>query len=167
MCQYYSVGGGKPDGVLCIPELHVKGDPIGPVLAFRTNTSYNIYAIGDKMSKRGCNVSAFQNPSALHVSVTLPWVNSADRFVLDFKQCVEELVKDPSSGEGATAAIYGTAATTPDKTNLTMLLLALLIFCTKLDATLILELTLSPYFSFYHYCLFRNKKTPLYLLTAI
>ncbi|KAI9250288.1 sphingosine-1-phosphate lyase [Sporodiniella umbellata] len=104
------------EGVLSIPELHVKGDPVGPVLAFGANAPYNIYAIGDKMSERGWNISAVQNPAALHVSATLPWVNSADQFVLDLKQCVEELVKDPSSGEGATAAIYGTAATVPDKT---------------------------------------------------
>ncbi|KAG1055962.1 hypothetical protein G6F43_002107 [Rhizopus delemar] len=104
------------DGVLSIPQLHVKGDPIGPVLTFGANEPYNIYDIGDKLSTRGWNLSAVQNPAALHISVTLPWVNSAEQFVKDLRECVKELVDDPSSGNGATAAIYGTAASVPDKT---------------------------------------------------
>ncbi|CAO3692989.1 unnamed protein product [Rhizopus stolonifer] len=104
------------EGVLAIPQLHVKGDPIGPVLTFGANEPYNVYAVGDKMSERGWNLSAVQNPAALHISVTLPWVNSAEQFVKDLEECVQELVKDPSSGNGATAAIYGTAASVPDKT---------------------------------------------------
>lgn len=104
------------NGVLSIPQLHVKGDPIGPVLTFGANEPYNIYDIGDKLSTRGWNLSAVQNPAALHISVTLPWVNSAEQFVKDLRECVKELVDDPSSGNGATAAIYGTAASVPDKT---------------------------------------------------
>lgn len=34
----------------------------------------------------------------------------------DLKECVKELVDDPSSGNGSTATIYGTAASVPDKT---------------------------------------------------
>lgn len=102
--------------VRSIPQLHVKGNPIGPVLAFGANEPLNIYDIGDKMSARGWNLSAVQNPSALHISVTLPWVKSADLFVKDLKECVQGLVDDPSSGNGSTAAIYGTAASVPDKT---------------------------------------------------
>ncbi|KAI8973410.1 sphingosine-1-phosphate lyase [Mycotypha africana] len=102
--------------VRSIPQLHVKGDPIGPVLAFGANDPLNIYDVGDKLSARGWSLSALQNPPGIHVSVTLPWVNSADQFVKDLKESVQELLDDPSSGNGSTAAIYGTAATVPDKT---------------------------------------------------
>ncbi|KAG2214042.1 hypothetical protein INT46_004957 [Mucor plumbeus] len=103
-------------GVRSIPQLHVKGDPIGPVLSFGANEPLNIYDVGDKLSARGWNLSALQNPSGLHISTTLPWVNSAETFVKDLKECVQGLVDDPSSGNGSTAAIYGTAASVPDKT---------------------------------------------------
>ncbi|KAI8072194.1 sphingosine-1-phosphate lyase [Gilbertella persicaria] len=103
-------------GVRSIPQLHVKGEPIGPVLAFGANEPLNIYDVGDKLSARGWNLSALQNPSGLHISVTLPWAKSAELFVQDLKACVQGLVEDPSSGSGSTAAIYGTAASVPDKT---------------------------------------------------
>lgn len=103
-------------GVRSIPQLHVKGDPIGPVLSFGANEPLNIYDVGDKLAARGWNLSALQNPSGLHISTTLPWVNSAETFVKDLKECVQGLVDDPSSGNGSTAAIYGTAASVPDKT---------------------------------------------------
>ncbi|KAI8638484.1 sphingosine-1-phosphate lyase [Parasitella parasitica] len=103
-------------GVRSIPQLHVKGDPIGPVLSFGANEPLNIYDVGDKLSARGWSLSALQNPSGLHISITLPWVNSAQTFVKDLKECVQGLIDDPSTGNGSTAAIYGTAASVPDKT---------------------------------------------------
>ncbi|KAI8354660.1 sphingosine-1-phosphate lyase [Blakeslea trispora] len=104
------------EGVRSIPQLHVKGEPVGPVLAFGANPPLNIYDVGDKLAALGWNLSALQDPSGLHISVTLPWVHSADSFVSDLKKCVVGLVEDPSSGNGSTAAIYGTAASVPDKT---------------------------------------------------
>lgn len=101
-------------GVRSLPQLHVKGNPIGPVLSFGANEPLNIYDVGDKMSARGWSLSAIQNPAGLHVSVTLPWVKSADQFVEDLKASVKELVDDPSQGNGSTATIYGTAASVPD-----------------------------------------------------
>ncbi|GAB5592627.1 Dihydrosphingosine phosphate lyase [Umbelopsis nana] len=103
-------------GVEEIPELFVLGNPIGPVISFAAKEPLNVYDVGDKMSKRGWNISALQNPAALHVSVTLLWVASAKQFVADLKEVVAGLVADPKSGNGNTAAMYGTAATIPDKT---------------------------------------------------
>ncbi|ORZ13636.1 sphingosine-1-phosphate lyase [Absidia repens] len=102
-------------GIESIPQLHIKGNPIGPVVAFGSKGSMNIYDVGDKLSSRGWNISPLQNPPALHVSVTLLWVNSAEQFVKDLKESVDELVADPDCGNGSTASIYGTAASIPDK----------------------------------------------------
>ncbi|KAI9015877.1 sphingosine-1-phosphate lyase [Phycomyces nitens] len=102
-------------GVRSISQLHVKGEPIGPVIAFGANEPMNIYDVGDKLSERGWHLNALQNPAALHISVTLPWAQSADLFVSDLKEVVAALAADPSSGNGSTAAIYGTAASIPDK----------------------------------------------------
>ncbi|KAI8365363.1 sphingosine-1-phosphate lyase [Radiomyces spectabilis] len=102
-------------GIREIPQLHVKGDPISSVVAFGANDPINIYDVGDELSKRGWDVSALQNPPALHISVTLLWVPSADQFVEDLKDVVLHLVANPTGNKGSTAAIYGTAASIPDK----------------------------------------------------
>lgn len=91
------------------------GNPVASVIAFGAHEPLSIYDVGDKLSERGWNVSALQNPAALHISVTLLWVPSAAQFVQDLKEVVEGLVADPSSAKGSTAAIYGTAASIPDK----------------------------------------------------
>ncbi|KAF7721521.1 hypothetical protein EC973_004519 [Apophysomyces ossiformis] len=103
------------EGIQSIPQLHVKGDPIASVVAFGANEPLNVYDVGDKLSERGWNLSALQEPAALHISVTLPWVKSADEFVRDLKEVVADLVANPESAKGSTAAIYGTAASVPDK----------------------------------------------------
>ncbi|KAI7878282.1 sphingosine-1-phosphate lyase [Lichtheimia hyalospora FSU 10163] len=103
------------DAVRSIPQLTVKGNPIGPVVAFGAKEPINIYDVGDMLAERGWDVSALQNPAALHISVTLPWVPSAGDFAKDLKEIVAELVADPSKSKGSTAAIYGTAASIPDK----------------------------------------------------
>ncbi|ORX49165.1 sphingosine-1-phosphate lyase [Hesseltinella vesiculosa] len=101
-------------GVASTPELFVMGDPIGPVVSFGAKR-LNIYDVGDKLSGRGWNISALQNPPALHISVTLPWVQSADQFVKDMKEVTADLVANPGQAKGSSAAIYGTAASVPDK----------------------------------------------------
>lgn len=85
------------------------------MIAFGAKEPLNIYDIGDMLGERGWDVSALQNPAALHISVTLPWVPSAGEFAKDLKEIVTELVADPSKSKGSTAAIYGTAASIPDK----------------------------------------------------
>ncbi|KAI7870150.1 sphingosine-1-phosphate lyase [Spinellus fusiger] len=104
------------EGIRSTPELHVLGEPIGPVIAFGANAPLNVYDVGDKMSARGWNISSLQKPAALHISITLPWTQSGSLFVKDLKEVVAGLVNDPKSGNGSTAAIYGTAASVPDKT---------------------------------------------------
>jgi sphinganine-1-phosphate aldolase len=61
-------------------------------------------------------LSALQNPPALHISVTLLWAPSAEQFIKDLRESVQELIDNPNSSKGSTAAIYGTAASVPDKT---------------------------------------------------
>ncbi|KAI8888968.1 sphingosine-1-phosphate lyase [Backusella circina FSU 941] len=104
------------DCVKTIPQLHVKGNPIGPVIAFGANGSMNIYDVGDKLAERGWHLSSLQNPPALHISITLLWASSADKFSQDLRECVQDLLDHPDGNKGSTAAIYGTAASVPDKT---------------------------------------------------
>ncbi|RUS34756.1 pyridoxal phosphate-dependent transferase [Jimgerdemannia flammicorona] len=102
-------------GVESIPDLYVNGDPISTVISFSSRDPLNIYDVGDHLNKRGWNISPLQNPPALHISVTLLWVPSADEFVSDLREVVAALNADPSLRQGKSAAIYGTAASLPDK----------------------------------------------------
>lgn len=51
-------------------DLYVLGDPKVSVVAFGSK-SLNVYAIGDRMSKRGWHLNALQNPPALHMAFTV------------------------------------------------------------------------------------------------
>lgn len=104
------------NAIRAIPQLHVKGNPIGPSLAFGANEPFNVYDVNDKLTKNGWSLSPIQEPAGLQLSVTVPWIKSADEFIRDLHQAVKELVDDPPKGKGFTAAIYGTASTVPDKT---------------------------------------------------
>lgn len=104
------------DGVRSIPQLEVKGNPVASVIAFGAKEPFNVYDIGDWLKEKGWDISATQNPPSLHISVTLPWVATADAFVADLKAAVQDLTEHPEKAKGSTAAIYGTAASIPDKT---------------------------------------------------
>lgn len=51
-------------------DLYVLGDPKVSVVAFGSK-SLNVYALGDRMSKRGWHLNALQNPPALHMAFTV------------------------------------------------------------------------------------------------
>lgn len=97
-----------------IPSLFVLGDPFSSVVAF-SSKQFDIYKISDLMSARGWNLNCLQNPNAIHVCVTFPMVKMAADFVRDLKESAETLVKDPKGMEGGMAALYGMAASFPDR----------------------------------------------------
>ncbi|MFH4982832.1 hypothetical protein AB6A40_009541 [Gnathostoma spinigerum] len=110
----------------CIEGTHgrkpIKGlQLLGPsdvsVVAF-TSTAFNIYTLADRMSGRGWNLNALQNPPAVHLCVTANTVtaNSAEAFINDLREVSEVLLNEPQKkGASETAAIYGMAASIPDK----------------------------------------------------
>lgn len=90
-----------------IDELYVLGDPLVSVVAFGSRT-LNIYAIGDRMSKRGWHLSALANPAALHMAVTMPVSRSIDKLIEDLRFVVDEVKADKSTeGKGDLVALYG------------------------------------------------------------
>ncbi|CAG8620998.1 15447_t:CDS:2 [Racocetra fulgida] len=98
-------------------DLFVCGKPLVSVVAFGSKT-LNIYDINDKMSKKGWNLNALQNPPAVHIACTMLTVPNADQFVRDLRECVNEIKLNKFNPERSTsdsAAIYGLAATLPDK----------------------------------------------------
>ncbi|CAG8662028.1 22077_t:CDS:2 [Cetraspora pellucida] len=105
------------EGIRKIDDLFVYGKPLVSVVAFGSNT-LNIYDINDKMSKKGWNLNALQNPPAVHIACTMLTVPNADQFVKDLRDSVNEIKLNkfkPERSTGDSAAIYGLAATLPDK----------------------------------------------------
>jgi len=99
-----------------IPALEVVGRPLVSVIAMRS-PHFNVYHLGDAMAKRGWNLSATQYPACIHISLTLlhtaPGV--AERLLADLKEVAATLrAAPPSSAEGS-AALYGMAASLPDR----------------------------------------------------
>lgn len=90
-----------------IDELQVIGNPIGSVVAFKSDV-VNVYSLGDALSKKGWHLSTLQKPAALHIAVTRLTVPVVDELVRDLKETVEE-VKGSSLPTGDTAAVYGVA----------------------------------------------------------
>ncbi|ORX87269.1 PLP-dependent transferase [Basidiobolus meristosporus CBS 931.73] len=101
-------------GVLAMEDLFVFGDPLVSVVAFGSH-NLNIYAINDAMSSRGWSLNALQNPPAMHIACTLATVPTVDQFLKDLADSVAQVKNNPSQDAGSTAAMYGSAATIPDK----------------------------------------------------
>jgi len=99
-----------------IPALEVVGRPSVSVIAMRS-PHFNVYHLGDAMAKRGWNLSATQYPACIHISLTLLHTSPgvAERLLADLKAVAAELrAAPPSSAEGS-AALYGMAASLPDR----------------------------------------------------
>lgn len=118
-------------GVEEIPELDVCGDPLVTVVAF-TAKSLNIFAIGDAMTSRGWNLNTLQHPAALHLCCTLPTIKVVQEFLNDLKDSVREVRDNPEKYKNGTGAIYGMAASIPDKSLVGQVAMSYLDAMTKL-----------------------------------
>jgi glutamate/tyrosine decarboxylase-like PLP-dependent enzyme len=63
------------------------GDPIGPVLALRSDT-VDLYAVGDVMDDRGWHVNRNTDPPGLHVMLSPAHANVVDDLVRDLTDAV-------------------------------------------------------------------------------
>uniref|UniRef100_A0A915BA25 sphinganine-1-phosphate aldolase n=1 Tax=Parascaris univalens TaxID=6257 RepID=A0A915BA25_PARUN len=111
--------------------LKLLGLPAVSVVAFQSE-NLNVYAIGDRMSKRGWHLNALQNPPGMHICVTFNTVkaNGDVTFIRDLKDVVDELMNEPDKGNSSEmAAIYGMAETVPDKSIISEVAFAYLDAC--------------------------------------
>ncbi|RKP14564.1 pyridoxal phosphate-dependent transferase [Piptocephalis cylindrospora] len=101
--------------------VEVLGEPNVSVVAFRATAPLSIYAIGDGMRHRGWNLNALQFPSSLHLACTTLTVGHEEDFARDLRESIAEarvLLEErggKSGGDSGMAAIYGLAATLPDR----------------------------------------------------
>ncbi|KAI8930264.1 pyridoxal phosphate-dependent transferase [Entophlyctis helioformis] len=102
-------------GVSEIDGLRVLGEPLLSVVAFEAVAPIKTYAVADILSRKGWHLNILQAPPSIHIACTLLTVNAVDDLLADIEDTVETLRKDPSAGKGDVAAIYGTAASVPDR----------------------------------------------------
>ncbi|KAJ1365493.1 Cysteine desulfurase mitochondrial [Parelaphostrongylus tenuis] len=97
--------------------LKLLGSPDVSVVAFKSS-SFNIYAVSDKMTARGWNLNTLQNPNAIHICLTYNHARQevVDAFLKDLREIAEEVNASSDKGtKSTTAALYGMAAQIPDK----------------------------------------------------
>ena len=98
-----------------IPELEVIGDPLLSVVAFKSKAPIKIYAVADLLSKKEYHFNALQFPPSIHVACTMLTPKLVQTLLDDLIEIVELLKVNPAAGNGEMAAIYGTAASVPDR----------------------------------------------------
>jgi len=99
-----------------IPGIQIVGVPDVSVIAFDSK-DFNIYGLSDGMKKRGWALNALQFPSCVHLCVTRPHTlpGVAEKFIRDVTEITAEIMKDPSASDAGSAAMYGMAASIPDR----------------------------------------------------
>jgi sphinganine-1-phosphate aldolase len=75
------------DGITAIDDLEILGDPIGPVLSFRSQT-LDIDAVADVMDDRGWNLNRNTEPRSLHLMLSPAHAAVADELVADLHHAV-------------------------------------------------------------------------------
>ena len=74
-------------GIEAIDGIEVVGDPIGPVLAIRSDT-IDLYAVGDVMDDKGWNLNRNTDPRGLHLMLSPAHGAVAGQLVADLKDAV-------------------------------------------------------------------------------
>uniref|UniRef100_A0A8R1Y1Z4 sphinganine-1-phosphate aldolase n=1 Tax=Onchocerca volvulus TaxID=6282 RepID=A0A8R1Y1Z4_ONCVO len=103
--------------IMDIGGLRLLGSPDVSIVAF-TSDVFNIYALVDGMSALGWNLNSIQNPAGAHICVTYntAFANAWKTFTDDLRNVTSILMNDPDEGKHSEmAAIYGLAATIPNK----------------------------------------------------
>jgi len=99
-------------GIARIPGLALLGAAHAPIVAYAAGGN-DIFAIADRLERRGWTVDRMHRPSAIHLTVTAAHAPIVDRYLADLAAAVAEVRADPSLAREGRAAMYGMAATLP------------------------------------------------------
>jgi len=105
-------------GVPRIPGLELLGESHSTVIAIKSHDhkSLNIYKVNDQMSKRGWNLNSVHKPEAIHICLTAQSIGRGEEFLVDLAASVAHVQANPDE-KGGNAALYGLAATFPDRSS--------------------------------------------------
>ncbi len=102
------------EGIAGIKGLYILGKPDMSVFAFASD-ALDIFALGDAMDRRGWHLDRQQFPSSLHMMITAAHEKVAEPFISDLRESVQEVIANPKASSEGTAAMYGMAASLPDR----------------------------------------------------
>ena len=102
------------DGINSIPELYILGKPDMTVFSFGSD-NIDMYLLGDAMGNKDWHPTRLQFPPCLHLIINPKHAEVADIFLEDLKLSVNEVKGKPLESSDGAAAIYGMAATVPDR----------------------------------------------------
>ena len=102
------------EGIRDIPDLFILGDPLW-VIAFGSD-NLDIYEIMEYMAERKWSLNGLQKPPCVHICITLRHAEPGvtERFLKDLRSATEHVRRSPA-GKGRKLAMYGVAATFPDR----------------------------------------------------
>lgn len=102
-------------GLREIPGIKLIGDPKAQVVAF-TSTEFDIFKLIDALKKNGWLLNPLQRPNSLHICVTQRHVAVVEDFIRDVREGCELLRNNPSLFPNGGSAVYGLAASLPERT---------------------------------------------------
>jgi sphinganine-1-phosphate aldolase len=97
-----------------IRGLKLYGNPELSVVAFGSD-DFDIYLLGEQLTKKGWNLNSLQYPSSIHICFTYANKDSADDLIQDLTALTAELMKSPGKKAEGAGAIYGMAQAVPDR----------------------------------------------------
>lgn len=99
-------------------DLVLYGEPDLSVVCFGPSkaTSISIYAVADELTAKGWNLNILQYPACVHIAVTYANCGRADELLDDIRAALAKVKAAPAGTYSkGSAAMYGMAATIPDK----------------------------------------------------
>jgi len=101
-------------GIKDVPEVQLMGDSTSPILAFQSS-KVNMYMVSDAMKTRNWILDVLQFPEGFHLCLTVKHIGKAEAFLADLKDSIQEVQAKPEQYKKGAAAVYGTAASIPDR----------------------------------------------------
>eukprot|EP01059_Diplonema_ambulator_P028258 TRINITY_DN4701_c0_g1_i1.p1 TRINITY_DN4701_c0_g1~~TRINITY_DN4701_c0_g1_i1.p1 ORF type:complete len:530 (+),score=207.77 TRINITY_DN4701_c0_g1_i1:1092-2681(+) len=99
------------------PELRLLTRPDAAMVPICSNSpSLNIYLLASLLEKKGWNMFTGQHPAVMSVCVGEQHTPQIiDAWAADVSECIETIKANPDMKVEGTAAVYGSASTTPDE----------------------------------------------------
>lgn len=112
--QIYLAAQRIKEGIKKIKHLELVGDSYSSVIAF-TSKTLDIFKVADAMSSKGWNLNNLQRPSCIHICLTAKHVGMDEPFLKDLADAVAIVEANPNAFPDGSAAMYGMAASFPDR----------------------------------------------------
>lgn len=102
------------EGITKIPHLELIGDSYSNVIAFGSK-DLDIFKVAGAMKAKGWHLSNLQRPVCAHICFTAQHIGKEASILKDLEDSVNLVVSNPAAYKEGGAAIYGMAASFPDR----------------------------------------------------